>query len=172
MSYKNYQPDYKQVIDFDNRISLIADHINDGKVLDIGCRSGWNVYRLMEWGKDVIGIDTDLDAQGPFFIRESVFSHLPNDYDYCLCLLLVHHYMNSKGIIDVNDEFYGFTEKAILLCNLIQVSCDISFFQLKIRNGLFEYPKLFFEKLGFDVEIIKSDKPYYGSPNPIFKCYS
>lgn len=190
-----YQPDIndndQRFTKFENRIKLVSDRMLPyTSVVDLGCNSGFNSIYLANKGHIVTSVDNfpenrnlggsiyDMNRfnaydSNCYIVKQDIFDYVKfcNKYEYILCLLVLHHYLNPPKIISFDKHDLGFTDYVIdFICNIMQ-KCNTCYLQFRIinSNSYHKHYKLFLLSLGFK-EVNVLDHKGYASPNPIFEC--
>jgi len=206
---KNTKEDFDSLRErFKNRINLILPEVNSsGTFIDMGCNIGWNSFEIYDKGGTVVGVDNSyrdihfipiteylidyhkLDRNRISFVDSRIQEYFDENktiYDYCICLLLIHHYLwegygpasNHKRIIESHTDKF-FTEDGRRLMDTIYQRCNIAaFLQLRfhVDKELDGKPyELFVDylinEIGFsDVKVLSSDDVIYGEEAVIYKC--
>lgn len=184
----------KKVEKYNNRINLILSEVDNpkGTFIDIGCSEGYDTFEIFHNGGDVVGVD-NVDRVIPTaeFLRlhykfdgvkiiqsdiQGYFDSTEEEYDYCLCLLVLHHYLDKYENLSDSDDFFKI--EGINLLHTIKERCNISFLQLRFQedkelNGRPHKPFVDYltNKIGFSkVKPLSVQDDYKGKPSIIYKC--
>ena len=135
-----------------------------------------------------------LDRNRINFVSSEIQSYFDlNDtkYDYCICFFMLNHFFNplicsrpnTVGIHDrwkekLGDDVEFFTLKGRKIIKTIQQRCNTAFIQLRfdeasLREGSSYdiFVDYLINEIGFDdIQVLYSDKEYYGKPQVIYKC--
>ena len=140
---------------FVERLNLILPEITPNKkIIDIGCAQGWNSFELNRI-KDcnVVGVDEDeecidignniiekykLDSNTISFKTSDVRSFFRDNqdtyYDYCVCFMLLHHFLENKVEVRTLGEPFIMKKKGKELLKQIQSQCKSMFLQVRLHE--------------------------------------
>ncbi len=134
--------------EFDYRMNLILSEVDNlnSTFIDIGCAQGYNSFEIYKSGGNVTGVDPNttelpdhlidyhkLDRSRIKFVTLSIqdyFDYNSIKYDYCICLLLLHHFFTK----DKSDTF--FTPTGCKIIKNIYQRCNIAtFIQMRFNTN-------------------------------------
>jgi 2-polyprenyl-3-methyl-5-hydroxy-6-metoxy-1,4-benzoquinol methylase len=140
---------------FVERLNLILPEITPNKkIIDIGCAQGWNSFELNRI-KDcnVVGVDEDeecidignniiekykLDSNTISFKTSDVRSFFRDNqdtyYDYCVCFMLLHHFLENKIKVRTLGDSFIMKKKGKELLKQIQSQCKSMFLQVRLHE--------------------------------------
>jgi len=182
-----------------NRLNHILPEITPGsKVIDIGCHKGWNSLELNRIGCNVTGVDKSprylkyfqdtiekykLDSNTISFKHSDVRAFFKNNqdiyYDYCVCFMLLHHFLENKVEVRTLGEPFIMKKKGKELLKQIQSQCKSMFLQIRLHDPgrtlpadhkdvqLIDY---LIDEIGFkSYKILRSNtNEYFRAPNLVY----
>ena len=201
-----YQPIWTPTKDNDtltkkhaNRLNLILPEITPrAKVIDIGCHKGWNSFELNHIGCNVTGVDNSprylkhyqdtiekykLDSNTISFKHSDVRAFFKNNqdiyYDYCVCFMLLHHFLENKVEVRTLGDSFIMKKKGKELLKQIQSQCKSAFLQVRLHEHEQQLPadykdtqliNYLIDEIGFkSYKILRSNtNNYFRAPNLIY----
>ena len=182
-----------------NRLNHILPEITPrAKVIDIGCHTGWNSFELNRIGCNVTGIDKSdrylatvqdtiekykLDSNTISFKTSDVRAFFRNNqdiyYDYCVCFMLLHHFLFNKIEVRTSGAPFIMGKKGKELLEQIQSQCKSMFLQVRLHAKGRSLPAdhkdvqlidYLIDEIGFkSYKILRSNtNKYFGAPNLIY----
>ena len=185
---------------FVSRLNLILPEITPNKkIIDIGCSLGWNSFELNRI-KDcnVVGVDKDeecidignniiekykLNSNTISFKTSDVRSFFRDNqdtyYDYCVCFMLLHHFLYNKVEVRTLGEPFIMRKTGKELLKRIQSQCKSMFLQIRLHDPgrtlpadhkdvqLIDY---LIDEIGFkSYKILRSNtNEYFRAPNLVY----
>jgi len=185
---------------FVSRLNLILPEITPNKkIIDIGCSLGWNSFELNRI-KDcnVVGVDKDeecidignniiekykLDSNTISFKTSDVRSFFRDNqdtyYDYCVCFMLLHHFLENKIKVRTLGDSFIMKKKGKELLKQIQSQCKSAFLQVRLHEHEQQLPadykdtqliNYLIDEIGFkSYKILRSNTDdYWRAPNLVY----